>query len=183
MCIIVLLTVDVHCVGSSWQSIWCSLLTRWSSCKRMHWYTHILPTTLRWTLQDFTATIVNTTQQCHVSIKHCKKNHRKHMGYQLSGLVVRVSALKVGGSQFDPWSSRTRDLWKLYLMPSCLSFSIKGWIWGKTLPHTSVMSTGCTCTSSCLQKATYFTYIFMGDISAKAKKNAVRAETKTSKTL
>ena len=35
-------------------------------------------------------------------------------------------------------------------MPPCLALSIKGWIGGKSLRHTSVMSRGCTCTSSCL---------------------------------
>ena len=35
-------------------------------------------------------------------------------------------------------------------MPPCLALSIKGWIGGKSLRHTSIMSRGCTCTSSCL---------------------------------
>ena len=35
-------------------------------------------------------------------------------------------------------------------VPPCLVLSIKGWIGDKSLRHTSVMSRGCTCTSSCL---------------------------------
>ena len=62
-----------------------------------------------------------------------------------SGLVVRVPALILGGRRFDPRPGHTKDP-----MPPCLALSIKGWIGGKSLRHTSVMSRGCTCTSSCL---------------------------------
>ncbi len=44
-------------------------------------------------------------------------------------------------------------------MPPCLALSINGWIWDKTLQHTSVMSRGCTFTSSRLHGSQRLTYL------------------------
>ena len=69
--------------------------------------------------------------------------------YQLSGLVVRVSALRLGGRGSTPG----RVIPKTLIMgpsASLLGTQHQGLDWGRSLRHTSVMSRGCTCTSSCL---------------------------------
>ena len=78
------------------------------------------------------------------------------------GLVVRVSTLKLGGWRFDPRSGHTKDsnngtqclpAWHsasrvgLGVSPCDILASCPG---GVLVHHTSVMSRGCTCTSSCL---------------------------------
>ncbi len=54
--------------------------------------------------------------------------------YQLSGLVVGVSSLCLGGWEFNPWPSHSKEkLIKWWPMPPCLALSIKGWIEGEFL--------------------------------------------------
>ncbi len=55
---------------------------------------------------------------------------------------------EVGKSGFCPQPGHNYK--NCILMPPCIALSIKGWIWGKSLQHTSVMSRECTRTSSCL---------------------------------
>ena len=65
-------------------------------------------------------------------------------------LKCTVPALRSEGREFDPRPSHTKDYKNGTRCLPAWHWAIRGWIGGKALRHTGVMSRGCACMLSCL---------------------------------